>query len=67
MIHQTWKNREAIKVVKCIHTNAEKYLVDNMLTKGKTYEVKNETEEFYFLEDNSGHIGGYYKNYFETI
>ncbi|WP_078380375.1 DUF6501 family protein [Sutcliffiella halmapala] len=67
MIHEVWKDRPSIKVVKCVHTNAEKYLVNNMLTAGKSYEVKNETEEFYFVEDNSGHIGGYYKDYFETV
>ncbi|MFE7062567.1 DUF6501 family protein [Sutcliffiella sp. NPDC057660] len=67
MIHATWKDRATVKMVKCVHTNAEKYVVNNMLTAGKTYEVKNETEEFYFVVDNSGHIGGYYKDYFETI
>ena len=35
-----------------------------MLTVGKEYEVKNETDEFYFVVDNSGHVGGYYKEYF---
>lgn len=45
----------------------QKYLVNNMLTVGKTYEVKNETEEFLFVIDNSGNIGGYYKTYFESI
>lgn len=67
MIHEVWKNSPTIKMVKCVHTNAEKYVVHNMLTAGKTYEVKNETEEFYFVEDNSGHIGGYYKDYFEAV
>ncbi|MCA1319529.1 DUF6501 family protein [Bacillus tianshenii] len=67
MIHATWKDRTSVKMVKCIHTNAEKYVVNNMLTAGKTYEVKNETEEFYFVVDNSGHIGGYFKDYFETV
>ncbi|MFC3885807.1 DUF6501 family protein [Bacillus songklensis] len=65
MIHLTWKDRETIKTVKCVHTKAEKYMVNNALTAGKTYEVKNETEEFYFVVDNTGHVGGYYKEYFE--
>ncbi|HWO97147.1 hypothetical protein J2S09_004387 [Bacillus fengqiuensis] len=66
MIHLTWKDRETVKTVKCVHTNAEKYMVNNALTAGKTYEVKNETEEFYFVVDNTGHVGGYYKDYFEA-
>ena len=66
MIHLTWKDRDTVKTVKCVHTNAEKYMVNNALTAGKTYEVKNETEEFYFVVDNTGHVGGYYKDYFEA-
>ncbi|MFC4322835.1 DUF6501 family protein [Litchfieldia salsa] len=65
MIHQTWTESKTIKHVKCIHTNAEKYMVDRALTAGKIYELKNETDEFYFIIDNTGKIGGYYKNYFE--
>ncbi|WP_017727601.1 DUF6501 family protein [Halalkalibacterium ligniniphilum] len=64
MIHQDWVNRETIKTVKCIHTNAKKYMVNRALTTGKSYNVKNETEEFYFVIDNTGKIGGYYKEYF---
>lgn len=64
MIHLNWKDAPTIKTVKCEHTNAKKYLVSNMLTVGKVYEVKNETDEFYFVVDNSGHVGGYYKEYF---
>lgn len=64
MIHLNWKEAPTIKTVKCEHTNAKKYLVSNMLTVGKEYEVKNETDEFYFVVDNSGHVGGYYKEYF---
>lgn len=67
MIHNTWDKKESIKKVKCVHTDAKKYLVSNMLTVGKIYDVKNETEEFIFVEDNSGHIGGYYKTYFEQV
>ncbi|MGC4379232.1 DUF6501 family protein [Fictibacillus sp. Mic-4] len=65
MIHKTWLEKETIKKVKCVHTNAEKYMVDRVLTAGKTYDVKNETEDFYFIVDNTGKVGGYYKNYFE--
>lgn len=64
MIHLNWKDAPTIKTVKCEHTNAKKYLVSNMLTVGKEYELKNETDEFYFVVDNSGHVGGYYKEYF---
>jgi hypothetical protein len=67
MIHHTWLKRPTLKKVKCVHTNAEKYIVNNVLTPGKTYEVKNETEEFYFVIDNTGKIGGFYKDYFEEV
>jgi hypothetical protein len=65
MIHVNWHERETIKRLKCVHTDAKKYIVNNKLTSGKTYDVKNETEEFYFIVDNSGKVGGYYKEYFE--
>lgn len=65
MIHQNWKDRPTIKEIKCVHTNASKYMVENVLSVNKTYEVKNETEEFYFVVDNTGKVGGYYKEYFE--
>ncbi len=65
MIHTNWHERETIKKLKCVHTNAKKYIVDQKLTAGKIYNVKNETEEFYFIVDNSGKVGGYYKEYFE--
>lgn len=67
MIHQTWHDRETIKKVKCVHTNAEKFVVNDVLTAGKVYDVKNETEEFYFVIDNSGKVGGFYKDYFEDV
>ncbi|WP_312095722.1 DUF6501 family protein [Niallia sp.] len=67
MIHQNWENKQSIKKVKCIHTDASKYIVNRVLTVGKEYEVKNETEEFYFVIDNSGKVGGFYKDYFQTI
>lgn len=67
MRHLTWTETDTIKKVKCVHTNAEKYIVNQALTVGKEYEVKNETEEFYFIIDNSGKVGGFYKDYFETI
>ncbi|AZB43173.1 hypothetical protein CEF21_13150 [Bacillus sp. FJAT-42376] len=65
MNHLNWHDKKTIKKVKCIHTNAEKYIVNRALTKGNTYEVKNETEEFYFVADNSGKVSGFYKDYFE--
>lgn len=67
MKHLTWDKSETIKKVKCIHTNAEKYIVNDVLTEGNIYEVKNETEEFYFIIDNSGKVGGFYKDYFEDV
>ncbi len=65
MLHNTWKDAKTIKTVMCVHTDAKKYLVSNVLTTGKTYEVKNETDEFIFVIDNTGNIGGFYKEYFE--
>lgn len=67
MIHNNWEQRETIKQVECIHAHAEKYVVNNKLTPGKKYDVKNETNEFYFIIDNSGRIGGFYKDYFNEI
>lgn len=67
MIHLNWHERETTKKLKCVHTNAKKYIVNNKLTTGKEYDVKNETEEFYFIIDNSGKVGGYYKEYFEEV
>ncbi|EIJ78170.1 hypothetical protein PB1_11439 [Bacillus methanolicus PB1] len=64
MIHQTWHDRATVKKIKCVHTDAKKYIVNRALTPGKVYEVKNETEEFYFIIDNTGKVGGFYKNYF---
>ncbi len=54
-----------MKQVECVHTNAAKYMVNNRLTAGQTYDVKNETEEFYFVVDNKGSISGFYKDYFK--
>ncbi|MFE8699510.1 DUF6501 family protein [Cytobacillus sp. FJAT-54145] len=64
MIHLKWNERETVKKVKCVHTDAKKYIVNQKLTAGSVYEVKNETEEFYFIVDNSGRVGGFYKDYF---
>lgn len=66
MIHLNWDKKQPIKRVKCVHSDAKKYKVNNMLTKGKEYEVINETEEFIFVRDNSNRIAGYYKEYFTT-
>jgi hypothetical protein len=65
MIHLDWHDRNTMKKVKCIHTDAKKYIVNKALTVGKVYEVKNETEEFLFIIDNSGKVGGFYKEYFQ--
>ncbi|WP_085992079.1 DUF6501 family protein [Oceanobacillus senegalensis] len=67
MIHLNWENNETIKQVECVHANAKKFVVDNKLTPGKTYDVKNETDEFYFIIDNSNRIGGFLKDYFKEI
>jgi len=67
MNHLTWTSRPTLKKVKCIHTNAEKYLVNNVLTAGNIYEVKNETDDYYFIVDNFGKVGGFYKGYFEEV
>lgn len=66
MIHLDWHERKTVKKVKCVHTNAKKYIVNHVLTSGNTYDVKNETEEFYFIIDNTGKVGGFYKDYFEN-
>ncbi len=65
MIHKTWQTKQSVKKVKCVHTNAKKYVVKNVLTVGKQYDVQNETDEFYFVIDNTGKVGGFYKEYFE--
>ncbi|WP_050184280.1 DUF6501 family protein [Domibacillus robiginosus] len=67
MIHSNWDKKETIKQVTCVHTDAKKYVVENVLTKGKVYEVKNETDEFYFVVDNKGRISGFYKDYFQEV
>ena len=43
------------------------YSCEYMLTIGKQYDVINETEEYYQIIDNSGLVGGYYKDYFKEI
>ncbi|MBS4189621.1 hypothetical protein KHA94_05270 [Bacillus sp. FJAT-49705] len=65
MIHHNWNEKPSLKKVKCVHTDAAKYIVNRALTAGKEYEVKNETEEFYFIIDNTGKVGGFYKDYFQ--
>ncbi|KXZ18170.1 hypothetical protein AXI59_17245 [Bacillus nakamurai] len=67
MIHNNWRTKETVKKVKCVHTDAKKYIVNRVLTPGKEYEVKNETEEFIFVVDNTNKVGGFYKEYFEEI
>lgn len=65
MIHLNWENRETIKQIECVHTNAKKFIVNKKLTPGKVYDVKNETDEFYFIIDNSNRIAGFKKEYFK--
>ncbi|MCT2536080.1 DUF6501 family protein [Aquibacillus koreensis] len=67
MIHKDWENNITIKQIECVHANAKKFVVDTMLTPGKTYDVKNETEEFYFIIDNSNRIAGFKKEYFKEV
>lgn len=67
MIHLNWENRETVKQIECVHANAKKFIVDNKLTPGKKYDVKNETEEFYFIIDNSERIAGFRKDYFKEV
>ena len=38
------------------------YLSDTLV---KVYDVKNETEEYYYIVDNTGRVGGFYKDYFQ--
>lgn len=67
MIHLGWEKRETIKQIECVHADAKKFIVHNKLTPGKKYDVKNETDEFYFIIDNSNRIAGFYKTYFKEI
>ncbi|OCA90790.1 hypothetical protein A8F94_02635 [Bacillus sp. FJAT-27225] len=67
MQHLDWHKKATLKKVKCVHADAKKFIVNNVLTPGKEYEVKNETDEFLFIVDNSGKVGGYYKEYFEEV
>ncbi|MFC2948356.1 DUF6501 family protein [Virgibacillus sediminis] len=67
MIHLNWENADTIKKIECVHADAKKFVVDDKLTPGKVYDVKNETEEFYFIIDNSNRIGGFLKDYFREI
>ena len=67
MLHETWKNNTPIKKVEVVHTDAQKFTVSDMLTIDKQYNVINETEEYYQIVDNSGLVGGYYKDYFKEV
>jgi hypothetical protein len=60
-----WTTAPTLRKVICTHANAEKYVVTDCLTPGKEYDVKNETDEFIFIVDNTGKVGGFYKTYFE--
>ncbi|MFS0786876.1 DUF6501 family protein [Shouchella sp. 1P09AA] len=65
MIHHTWTETPTLRTLTCVHTDAKKYVVNEVLTVGKQYELKNETDEFYFVIDNTGRMAGFYKEYFE--
>ncbi|MFD2640404.1 DUF6501 family protein [Piscibacillus salipiscarius] len=67
MIHKTWYDHETIKQIKCTNTKAKKFTVENVLTPEKVYDVKNETDEFYFIVDDSGKMGGFLKDYFKEV
>ncbi|MCU5745533.1 DUF6501 family protein [Staphylococcus sp. SQ8-PEA] len=67
MLHEEWKERKPLKRVEVIHTDAAKFTVADMLTVGKQYDVVNETEEYYQILDNSGLVGGYFKDYFKEV
>ncbi len=67
MIHLNWENRETMKQIECVHTDAKKFIVNEKLTPGRTYNVVNETDEFYFIIDNSNRVGGFFKEYFKEI
>lgn len=56
-----------MKKVVVTNTNAEKFTVSQVLTVGKEYEVVNETEEYIFVVDNTGKVGGFYKAYFKEV
>ncbi|PKR78792.1 hypothetical protein CEY16_03290 [Halalkalibacillus sediminis] len=65
MIHKTWYDNPTTKQITCVHVDAKKFTVENVLTPGKVYDVKNESDEFYFVVDDTGKMGGFYKEYFE--
>lgn len=67
MIHLNWVNKATIKQIECVHADAKKFIVHDKLTPGKKYDVKNETDEFYFIMDNSNRIGGFLKDYFKEV
>lgn len=56
-----------MKKVKVTNVNSKKFKVNSVLTIGKVYDVINETDDYIFIRDNSGKIGGFYKNYFEEL
>ncbi|SEV83040.1 hypothetical protein SAMN05192557_0307 [Aliicoccus persicus] len=64
MSEKWFNNRSTVVTVK--HVDADKYLVSNMLTVGKSYPLVHETEEYYFVVDDTKKLGGYYKSYFNS-
>ncbi|CAD2077577.1 hypothetical protein GCM10007358_02170 [Phocicoccus schoeneichii] len=66
MLHEIWQDNN-LGQVKVTNVDAKKYKVSDMLTVDKVYTIVNETEEYIFVVDNSGKVGGFYKDYFEKI
>lgn len=66
MLQETWQDNN-LGQVKVTNVDAKKYKVSDMLTVDKVYTIVNETEEYIFVVDNSGKVGGFYKDYFEKI
>lgn len=66
MLQETWQDNN-LGQVKVTNVDAKKYKVSDMLTIDKVYTIVNETEEYIFVVDNSGKVGGFYKDYFEKI
>lgn len=67
VIHKSWHDTDTIKQIKCVHADAEKFIVNNVLTPEKVYQVKHETDEFYFIIDNTNRIAGFKKDYFSEV
>lgn len=55
-------NANVLLAVRCIHKHPDG------LTKGKTYNVVGESEQYYDIKpDDYGHLSGFDKRYFEEV